>query len=403
MSPPTKRPAEQRLRAVRLPHEVHTEQRAWQAVRNVYSEREVPARPRPRRRIAALPVAVAIAGVLVLTPAGAAVHRWIDRTLGVRHARAALFSLPAPGRLLVVGPGGVWTVASDGSKRRLGAWREATWSPHALYVAVAGRDQLSALDLRGTPRWSVARRSVRSPSWFAPNGYRLAYLSGAGLRVIAGDGTGDRDLASNVRAVAPAWRPGHEFELAYVRADGTVVIRDADSGRVEWSTRLAARPRLLEWSADGARLLVLMRSAAVVFDARGGRLVRLPANGGQPLLAGALSPDGRHVALLSAGEVTLTDLSRRADGQRRVFAGAGLRQLTWSPDGRWLLVAWPAADQWVFIHAFGQPRLIAVSRIAQQFGSPGPGVPHPRGMVLYRPGQLRLVRRRDGSAHATAR
>jgi len=54
---------------------------------------------------------------------------------------------------------------------------------------------------------------------------------------------------------------------------------------------------------------------------------------------------------------------------RRVLSGAGLRQLAWSPDGRWLLVSWPAADQWVFVRVAGMPRIAAVSRIARQFSA----------------------------------
>jgi hypothetical protein len=334
----------------------------------VYANRSVPARRRLPARYALTPTIAAIAGVLALTPAGAAVHRWIDQTLGVKHAHAGLFSLPAPGRILVAGPGGAWTVSADGSTRRLGSWREATWSPHALYVAVTAGDQLTAVNLHGTPQWSVARPAVRSPRWFSPNGYRLAYLSGTTLRVIAGDGTADRPLATSVAPLAPAWRPGHEYLLAYAQVNGTVVVRDADTGQVAWSDRMPTAPRLLAWSSDGARLLVLTPAATLVLDGTGHQLARLPATSGEPELAGALSPDGRQLALLTDGEVTVTDLLRPGAVHRRVFSGAGLRQLMWSPDGRWLLVAWPAADQWVFIHATGRPRIIAVSRIAEQLG-----------------------------------
>jgi hypothetical protein len=362
--------AERRLRAVRAPHEGEAERRAWGVLQIAYADRAASARRRLRPRWVLAPSALLLAGILMLTPAGAAVHRWISQTLGVKHARPALFSLPAGGQILVAGPGGAWTVAADGSKRRLGSGAEATWSPHAIYVAISSGNQLTAVNLRGTPQWSIARPAVRSPTWFAPNGYRLAYLSGGALRVIAGDGTGDRGLARPVARVAPAWRPGHPYTLAYARADGTVVVRDADTGRVAWSRR-TPRPRLLAWSADGARLLVLTRSSALLFDANGDRLVRVAGVGGQPARDGALSPDGRELALLSGGEVTVTDTGRPGGTPRQLFAGAGLRQLAWSPDGRWLLVGWPAADQWVFIHTVGQPRIIAVSRIAEQFGGLG--------------------------------
>ncbi len=41
--------------------------------------------------------------------------------------------------------------------------------------------------------------------------------------------------------------------------------------------------------------------------------------------------------------------------------------LAWSPDGRWLVTAAPAADQWIFLHG---ARVVAVSNIARQFGGP---------------------------------
>jgi hypothetical protein len=63
---------------------------------------------------------------------------------------------------------------------------------------------------------------------------------------------------------------------------------------------------------------------------------------------------------------------------RQLQAGTGVRQVSWSPDGKWLLLSWPAADQWVFVRALGAPRLAAVSRIAQQFSASGSAAAFPR-------------------------
>ena len=47
-----------------------------------------------------------------------------------------------------------------------------------------------------------------------------------------------------------------------------------------------------------------------------------------------------------------------------VFEGAAsFPSLTWSPDGKWLLVAWPAADQLVFVRVGTAPKLVAVSNV----------------------------------------
>jgi hypothetical protein len=365
------RRVERLLRNATAPSELDAQDRAWDVTRSVYLERSSVQRRRSPWRWLPAPVAIVLAAALALTPAVATVHRWIDRTLGVKHARPALFSLPAPGQILVAGRGGVWTIAPDGSKRRLGAWSEATWSPHALYVAVARHDELAALNPRGVTQWSIARPGIRLPRWYPPSGYRVAYLSAGALRVIAGDGTGDRQLAGGVAGIAPAWRPGHAYQLAYVRGAREIVLRDADSGALAWSHLVPARPRLLAWSSGGERLLVLTPDTAFVYDGSGRRLARIPA--GRSVVDGALSPDGHRVALLGAGELTVTDLGERTPahlGERtHLFTGVGLSQLAWSPNGQWLLVAWPAANQWVFLHASGRPRILAVSRIAQQFGS----------------------------------
>jgi hypothetical protein len=61
---------------------------------------------------------------------------------------------------------------------------------------------------------------------------------------------------------------------------------------------------------------------------------------------------------------------------RQLFAGAGaFGDSTWSPDGRWLLLDWLGADQWLFIHTRGTPKIVAVSNIGAQFES-APGVFH---------------------------
>jgi hypothetical protein len=48
-----------------------------------------------------------------------------------------------------------------------------------------------------------------------------------------------------------------------------------------------------------------------------------------------------------------------------LFAGPGaFGDVAWSPDGTWLLVNWPAANQWVFLRG---SRARAVANIRQQF------------------------------------
>jgi hypothetical protein len=356
----------------RAPSEAAAEERARSVVRSAYLDRIPRASRRSRWRLAIAPALMLLAGALTLSPAGASVRRWISRELGVRHPAAALFSLPAPGRVLVSGPGGTWIVAGDGSKRRLGTWRQASWSPHGLFVGVVGTDELAAVDPQGAPRWTIARPAVSDPRWYPPTGYRIAYLSGTDLRIVAGDGVGDHRLAAGAASVAPAWRPAHPYQLAYMTGRGRLVVRDADTARLIWTAGVA-NALTLTWSANGQHLLVLARKRARIYSQTGRLLTTISMPPGATIVDGALSPGGRTVALVRGGDaddVVLANLASSNHPLRRVLSGFGLRQLTWSPDGRWLLVSWPGADQWVFIRVAGRPRIEAVSRIAEQL-TPG--------------------------------
>ena len=93
------------------------------------------------------------------------------------------------------------------------------------------------------------------------------------------------------------------------------------------------------------------------------------------MIGGKAAPDVVAVAY-RPGTTTYAELHRSAAGSRVTLGprtlfsfGGELRGLTWSPDGRWLLVGSPASDQWVFIRADGG-KIVAVSNISAQFHSP---------------------------------
>ncbi len=373
------RDAKRALREFRAPDEGGAQRRAWSVVRDAYVEREPARRRTPARaRLALAPVLAVLAAGVVLSPAGATVGRLITKALGVRHAAPMLSSLPSAGRVLLSGPGGTWTAAADGSLRHVGEWNQASWSPRGLYMAVASSDRLAAIDPRGNVRWAIARPAVSDPRWFSPSGYRVAYLSAGTLRVIAGDGTGDHLLAARAAHVAPAWRPGYSFQLAYVTSGNRLVVQDADTQQLIWTQALDVPPRELLWSSDGSRLVVVSARSVRTFPGSGGRptLLHLP---GVPVGDAALSPDGKRIALILGGDrVVIVQAGSASSPERPLLAVAGLRELSWSPNGRWLLASLPAADQWVFVRALGPPRVAAVGRIAQQFSSGGSAKSFPR-------------------------
>jgi hypothetical protein len=331
--------------------------------------------PQERRRLRLVAVAIGaaavVAGALATSP-GQAVLDEIREVVGVERSQPALFSLPSGGRLLVASDAGLWVVHGDGSRRLLGVYREGSWSPFGRFVVAARANELAALEPDGDVRWTIARPGVRSPRWAGSAAdTRIAYLDRTGLRVVAGDGTGDR-LFEPAGTGPFAWRPGAMHELAYF-VPGELRLGDVDVDRVRWG-RIDRWPPVrviaLSWSTDGRRLAVVLPWQISLLDAHG-RLLRRFGYASGEVDGAALSPDGTRLAVLRQKDVLLIDLTRRAGNPRRVFASTGtLEGLHWSPDGRWLLVGWPAADQWIFVRADGK-RIRAVSNVSEQFRSRG--------------------------------
>jgi len=292
------------LEQIEIPNEHEARVRSLAVVREAFAERE----PQPRRRSWKPPVAIAIALVVVaglLSPPGRAVLDDIREVVGVEKAQPALFSLPTRGRLLVTADSGAWVVEEDGSKRLLGSYREASWSPFGRFVVVSRRNELAALTPEGDPHWSLARRDVRFPRWGGTRtDTRIAYFSQGQLRVVGGDGKGDRLLDNRAALSAPSWKPGSGHVLEYARQDGTVRVVDVDSGEV------LAREK-----------------------------------------PGAPSRGGDQAAV------------------RRLLGDGDFAQPVRSPDGRWLAVGWPSADQLVFLHVVGRQQIRAVSNVSSQFRS----------------------------------
>ena len=144
-----------------------------------------------RGRSSRVAVAVALLAA-VLSPPGRAFVDRVRRAVGIEGAKPALFSLPAPGRLLVHSDAGVWIAQADGSRRLLGPYEEGSWSPLGRYVVATRANELVTLDAAGHVRWTLARPDVRFPRWSGTaTDTRIAYLSGGRLRVVAGDGTHD--------------------------------------------------------------------------------------------------------------------------------------------------------------------------------------------------------------------
>lgn len=351
---------------------MNPEERTWEVVRRAYAERPVQARRRSSLPLAAVAAVLVVAIVAaVLSPPGHAVFERVRRAVGVEHAAPALFALPAPGRLLVVSGQSAWVVSDNGLARRLGTFTDADWSPHGLYIVAAKANELLALDAHGNVRWTLARRGVSSPRWEGTRvDTRIAYFARSGLRIVAGDGTGDHLLDAHASSVPVAWEPGRLHTLAYVTPNA-IVLRNADTGKVVWRKSIDVRATGLQWSTDGRLLAVLSAHRIIVLTAEG-QTRRVIATLADRLLAGAFRP-GTHqlavsVRLPGRSEIRTVDVDRPGRS-RLLFAGPGdFGDVAWSPDGRWLLVAWPTANQWLFVH---RRTVRAVANIEQQFARSG--------------------------------
>lgn len=345
------------------------EDRAWEIVRRAFLER-TPTSRRASHKLVLAATAAAVAAVVVaaLSPPGRAVFKSVRKAVGIEHAQPALFSLPAPGRLLVVSAddGGVWLVKSNGFMRKLGPYSDAEWSPHGLYVIATERNELVAFDPDGSVRWKLARHDPAWPRWEGTfTDTRIAYIAASGLRVVAGDGTDDHLLDAYAGDVPPAWDPVRLHTVAYY-SGGAIMLRRAD-GSVVWRTPIKVIPSNLEWSSDGRYLAVVSPKQIVVVDQRG-HVHRTISMLGAELRQATFKPGTHEVAVVvrSAGrsEVRIVDIDHPGHA-RLLFAGPGtFGDVEWSPAGAWLLVNWPEANQWVFIKG---KQVRAVANIRQQF------------------------------------
>jgi hypothetical protein len=389
----------ERLSQVEVPDAAAARERAWAAVDAAFAAR----RPARRRRVVgsgrrpAVAVMVALTFVLVVavaaasTPPGAAVRSFVVRVLGGEAPPAPwarLGPLPA-GRMLVTSPRGAWVVERDGSRRLLGPYAGATWSPRGLYAAVWAGDELRAVAPDGRVAWGLRVPGRVSDARWSPDGFRIAYRRGEGLGVVAGDGTGGRPLAARVVPAAPAWRPRSPHTLAWVAADGRVVVRDVDGAEPVWHSAepIGASAQELSWSADGRLLLVRGAGSLLLADVPRDRVRGMRLAGGERAVAAAWAPRGRRLAVVARDPAQ--DLSRvlvapAAPGpiapDRLVFATTGrLGAPAWSPDGARLLVRWAEADEWLLLSPAAAPqpgrRVVAIAPVARRFG----GVPVVRG------------------------
>jgi hypothetical protein len=134
-------------------------------------------------------------------------------------------------------------------------------------------------------------------------------------------------------------------------------------------------PGKLAWSADGTRLYVNLHRSIAVYDARGRRTRRLWMPGRQTVTTFEPAQQGSLLAV-ARREATASEIALMRPGSpdRVLFRADGrFTRLQFSPSGRWLLAAWPLADQWVYLRpgAAGAAQLKATADVSRRFGARG--------------------------------
>lgn len=401
---------EDELRTLRAPAESEARERALTVTRAALAERRSeleregaggrlfrPRLPRdPRPAIAAV-IAAAIAALL-LTPAGASVRDWIEDAIESEPApRTEPLKLPAPGSILTSNDGGTWVATQGGSIRRLGAYRQAAFSPRGLNYAVASGRMLAAVNAEGDLQWKLATPGrVADPTW-APSGIRIAYMADRSLRLIDGNGENDRLYARRVEAVAPAWRPATEGEtprdiLAWSDGAGAVRIADVVSGAEPTTIRPNGRVIALEWLADG-RLAAATSRELAVYSLTGERQSRFRQPSDARITDLAADPSDERLALARTqrgepggnGQLVLARVEPGKQRESVLFSGPGrIDGIAFAPDGSWIGFGWPPADSWLFARPRENTKLLsgveAAPEISARFsagadGLIGPGFP----------------------------
>lgn len=379
--------------------------RSWRLVRAAYREEQaLDRRGWPRRRLAAIAASLAAVAAtlgLVLTPAGATVSDWVRDAVGGSETptreRPALTHVPSGGRLLVGTGSGQWVISEDGSRRYLGDFRDAAWSPGGLFVAAAAGEDLVAVSPDGERQWTVAAPGpVEDPIW-APGCCRVAYRSGGDLRVVDGTGNFDHRIAS-AAAVAPSWRPAaYDLDMqesrnvvAFVDGRGRLQAVDADSGRRLLTAAVGGGAISVHWLsrdrilvATGSRIEIFTvggGNGQVIFKPRGETIAGVDAAPGAPAAAVLLARASARAGKL-ASRLILVDVEHAGTPPKTLFSGLGRYQgPLLSPDGSRVQLGWRGAGQWIFAATERGADPVAVDNISRQFdaGGGGSGAPLPR-------------------------
>jgi TolB protein len=167
-------------------------------------------------------------------------------------------------------------------------WAFPSWSPDGHWIAFTewlGHQGIYLVrsDGQGLHKLPGTGDAGR-PSW-SPDSKRLAYTEGGGVRIIAIDGSGRRQVTHS--GYSPAWSPdGRQIALSY-GDHGKIWVVSADGKRARQLTRGNTYDTVPTWSSDGKQI-AFIRSTRFT---GGGRLYVMDTNGAHQRAIGPSSAD----------------------------------------------------------------------------------------------------------------
>ena len=153
--------------------------------------------------------------------------------------------------------------SATASARAARRWDDATWSPHGPVRRRrrAGRTLAAIEPATATVRWRLTRAGAGQPARAGrPTAPTSPTAPARTLRIVYGNGR--HDVLAGARRWPPSRPPGARataHTLAWAATDGTVTVEDADTAKVLWTVRAAARSASSPGRRTAAQLLVAGR------------------------------------------------------------------------------------------------------------------------------------------------
>jgi WD40 repeat protein/predicted Ser/Thr protein kinase len=276
----------------------------------------------------------------------------------------------APARAVAFDPGGTWIAASTFDHRVL-VWNQSpgfevveriahspslyvsiAWSPDGEMLASASESDrfLKIWDATGAEKGRIAWETdketgpIYSVDW-SPDGRRVAAAAWnpGGLRAW------DVSDPSRPRQVLESKDGTYKSHMTWSSSDRIAINADkgADGKNLAILDGAGHRERTINfpggyssaaWSPDGKKLAVLTAGALALVDPKGEG--RTAIQGEQPFLHVAWSPDGTRLAVVEKdGTVTLRDVTGGGKPEELGTVPEGTASsVDWSPDGKWIAV-----------------------------------------------------------------